>query len=449
MNKLQSKVFISVLLIPVTVFVVALFLVQCGGNESGKEIKIKNEEAGLVYVEQWMKLTREYITSEFISPPEASRIFAYTGLAIYESIIPAYDQNQSYASILNGQLSLPSSSDALGYDFITVMSECVYLVTEEALKRHVSTYDVSIKELRDQQIAQRRLLFEKVIIEKSIEHGQAMGNAFVKWMRTDGYDTTRANVLYQPPSRINNPAGWEPTDFGQVPMEPFWKELRPFVIEDKELCNSGKPIEFSTDSSSAFYKAAYELVEYDKNITSEQMEIILFWADCPGDTPTPAGHWNAIMGQLVSQKNLSLIITARIYAVVGMGISDAFILCWKKKYEINLVRPKTYIQDFIGPDDWEPFVETPPFPEFTAGHAVISGTAAGLLTTLIGDSVGFTDGFHNSIGLMSREFDSFYEAASEAGMSRVYGGIHYRFTIEKSKSQAKCIVEQVVKKLEL
>lgn len=417
----------------------------CILQEKKPTVQIEDELEAKAFIEEWMALCRQHIMEEAVTPPEASRVLAYMGVAGYETLAQAFDDEKGFTDLLSGNPKLPSGPEEV-YDPVSAMAQCYFLVLQEALNRHLATYERRPQSLLKRQLEQREKYFSHDEIERSTEHGKRVAEALIDWMKKDGYSKTRTYAFYQSPTRVGNPAGWETTDFGQVPMEPYWSTHRLFMLEDVEICPVDSPVQFSSAPGSKFYEAVNELVKIDRNITPEQMEIAFFWADCPGDTPTPPGHWSAIIGELSVQKDLSLIMTAKAHALVGIGMADGFITCWKMKYKYNLVRPKTYIHDFIGPADWEPFVETPPFPEYTAGHSTISNTAAGILEGLLGDSVAFTDSFHVAIGLSPRSFNSIREASREASLSRVYGGIHYRFTVEASERQAGCIVERILNK---
>jgi hypothetical protein len=177
------------------------------------------------------------------------------------------------------------------------------------------------------------------------------------------------------------------------------------------------------------------------NLTDEQRAIALFWADTPGQTGTPPGHWISILGQVIGENDLALDVAAEAYAKVGLAEMDAFICCWFVKYEFNLLRPITYIRDLFDPE-WNSPIPTPPFPEYTSGHSTQSAAAAQVLTDRLGD-IPFTDHTHDDLGFPPRSFDSFWEAAEEAAISRLYGGIHYRAAIEKGLDQGRCIGKSV------
>jgi PAP2 superfamily len=174
----------------------------------------------------------------------------------------------------------------------------------------------------------------------------------------------------------------------------------------------------------------------------EQRAIAAFWSDDPGATPTPPGHSISIATQVLRRERASLALAAEVYAKTGMAVADAFIACWFQKYRYNLLRPVTYIQRLIDPA-WVPALVTPPFPEYTSGHSVQSGAAFAILTDLFGDGYAFVDHTHDDRGLAPRSFVSFRDAAKEAAISRLYGGIHFRAAIENGLEQGRCIGEVV------
>lgn len=138
--------------------------------------------------------------------------------------------------------------------------------------------------------------------------------------------------------------------------------------------------------------------------------------------------------------------TARVYAFVAISLADGFIACWDEKYRSNLVRPETFINTHIDPD-WRPVLQTPPFPEHTSGHSVISSAAGEVLTALFGDNFAYTDSVELDYGLPVRSFSSFREAYQEAAMSRLYGGIHYMPAISDGIEQGQKLGRFLVEKL--
>jgi hypothetical protein len=190
------------------------------------------------------------------------------------------------------------------------------------------------------------------------------------------------------------------------------------------------PVPFSPAKGSDFAKIANEVYETSKKLTDDQKNIALFWDDSPnGKYLTVFGHWNSIFLQLLEKKNLSLAETSAAMVKLSLSQYDAAILCWEGKYKYSVMRPVTYINRYID-KTWMPLIETPPHPEYPAAHATLSAAAATALENVFGKNVKFTDRGYEVIGFKSRSYSSIEEAAREAGLSRVYGGIHYRTSVE-------------------
>ena len=226
-------------------------------------------------------------------------------------------------------------------------------------------------------------------------------------------------------------------------------------------CSQFSPVEklrYNPSKQSLFYKNVLEVYNISKKLDSNHREIALYWDDNPNVSVieghltyfihkiSPGGHWVKIAGQACRQKNIPLIKTAQVYALTTIAIYEAFIACWDEKYKTNLIRPVTVINNHIDAD-WKPLIQTPPFPEFTSGHSVTSNAAAAVLTSLLGDNFSFTDETEILFGHKLRKFTSFYAAARESSMSRVYGGIHYPETARISILQGKQIGNYVMQTL--
>jgi hypothetical protein len=328
------------------------------------------------------------------------------------------------------------------------MVEVLYKVSDEMLSRFLSGRDTTLFGLHQQQLAERAALVPEKVFSRSVAYGTLLSDALNEWALNDGYEDNRITP-YKTPSRAGHPELWEPTDINQEPLEPYWPELRPMALDSSNACPQKLKFSYSDEKGSDFYKAAMDVFETDKNLTEDQRNSALFWADCPGETATPPGHWTFIMNFIIAANKLDLATASEMYALTGIGINDAFIQCWHTKYQQNLVRPKTYIREnFPGESDWEPYVITPPFPEYASGHSVVSASASTILTRLLGE-VAFTDSTHVRIGLPPRSYTSFQEAMEEAAKSRVYGGMHYWAAVNDGVEQGKCVASKVLEKIHL
>jgi membrane-associated phospholipid phosphatase len=181
-----------------------------------------------------------------------------------------------------------------------------------------------------------------------------------------------------------------------------------------------------------------------KQLTPEQKTIALYWADNAGESGTPVGHWIAIASQVVSERRLGGEAAARLMVLTAAAQADAFIASWGYKYKYNVVRPRALIRAAID-STWEPLIPTPPFPEYPSGHSTQSAAAAAVLAAVVGDTP-FDDSTSRSIGHAVRRFPSFTAAADEAGLSRVYGGIHFPSGNVAGRALGRCIGEKVVER---
>jgi membrane-associated phospholipid phosphatase len=151
---------------------------------------------------------------------------------------------------------------------------------------------------------------------------------------------------------------------------------------------------------------------------------------------TPGGHWMGICAIAAKQSGADAVKTARAYAMTAITLYDGFISCWDEKYRSSTIRPITVINEHID-FSWMPFLQTPPFPEYTSGHSTITASAAEVLTSLFGDNFAFQDTSDLRYIGMQRHFNSFREAAAEVSVSRVYGGIHYRYSVDIGAEQGR------------
>ena len=274
-----------------------------------------------------------------------------------------------------------------------------------------------------------------------------MARIVFEWSKTDGGHEGYSKNF---PTTYFMPTGvglWTPTfPKFQRPMQPFWGFNRSFITKSAENTQPTAPIPYSEDTASTFYKEAFLVYSTVKNIKLEEKVIAQFWSDDPGQPGTPPGHSISIATQVLKKEGYNLAKSAEVYAKVGIGVSEAFVSCWRWKYVYNYVRPITFIRSHID-STFISLLETPPFPEYTSGHSVQSGTTAKILTEIFGNNYGFTDATHagrSDINGAARTYKSFFDFAAEAAISRLYGGIHYREAIEKGVEQGVKVGTEVI-----
>jgi hypothetical protein len=400
------------------------------------------------YAAHWMDLLYNTVAAQDIPPPRAARIYGYGAITIYECVRYGMPSNYSLSGQLNAMPSMPTISLTDIYDWPSVVAGAMPLVVRGILDTVENITNQRLNNLKATLEQERRNAVGNEIVDRSITYGESVGNKIIEWSRTDGYIATRT-MTYNIPPRTLNPAYWEPTDPAHPsPLEPFWGTLRPFAMPNPRYCDVPPSFPFDSTENSLFYIDALEVKTVRETLTPEQREIAVYWQD-KLRTGTPPGHWVSIMNQVVGIKNLNLASATEMYTLCCIAMSDAFISCWESKFRYNLLRPQTYIRDYIpGGENWNSFLACPVFPTYTSGHSTQSASASYVLTRLFG-AVSFTDTAIASLGFTPRSFTSFDQARDEAVVSRLYGGIHYRFDNELGVTQGIKIGETVFQRVRL
>ncbi len=398
---------------------------------------------------QWVDMLLDQVRFQRVGPPPAARAMAYLGVAMFQSVVAGIPNGRSLEGQLQDFENIPRPDPNLEYDWNTVLNNCAYLVCDEGLARYMGPNTVALNNLVAEINAKLEAqLNNPEVFARSKEYGTLLGRAIVDYMKTDNYDYTREHSEYESPPRTNNPEWYEVTDVDKTPFEPYWGTLRPLGLTRKELCEQRPSIEFSMDPNSEFYKFTAKVYGIDTSFSEYERITTLYWADDPVETFTPPGHWMKIAKQQIKKNNYNLAQTCEVYCYLGMAMHNAGISIWKIKYDVNLLRPKTYINEIMNKPDWEPYLETPPFPEYPSGHSGFSGAASEILTHFFGD-VEFIDSTNMMIGLMPRKFKSFRAAAEEAAWSRMYGGIHFEAGIVDGIKIGNCLGTTLLKKIKL
>lgn len=386
------------------------------------------------------------------SPPVAARTLAYLGLGLHEAIVAGIPQGRSLAGQLVELESLPPAQPDDTLHWPTVANSTLAALTAMLLpnaspdwKARFEALERSMPVLQPQDFDPQQRTPE--VIVRSQTHGRLLAMALMTWARTDGgHDVLgarrqRLDAQFVAPS---GPGAWVPTPprFGR-PALPHWGQNRAF-LPTLDRCRVPGPPAYDGQPGSAFHREAAEVLRVGTRPSEEERRIALYWADDPGKSPTPAGHWSWILTDLLRDRRADLATAAQQYAQLGIAMSDAFIATWKIKYELNLLRPVTYIQLVLDANWVPPTMETPPFPEYPSGHSVVSGAAAELLERYYGRETAIEDRFHNDRGWGPRRFTSVAAAAREAGLSRLYAGIHFRSAIEHGGTLGRCIGAQAL-----
>ncbi|BDW92041.1 hypothetical protein MACH07_08730 [Flagellimonas marinaquae] len=433
--------------------ITALVLVLASCQKKQEPIEISPEE-----FHASVDKVIEVMIHDIFSPPVASRIFAYPNIAAYEIVALKNDSYNSLAGQVTGLESIPKPENEENINY-----EMAALVAHMDLNKRLIFSEERIESFRDSLYTIWTEKNEPVFMA-SKQYGLQVANFIGEWMDKDNYKETRTMPKFSVDSE--DPSRWQPTPPAYMNgIEPHWEKIRPFAIDSAQQFKPIPPPEFSMEKDSDFYKEVMEVYEVRKSMIgkgdkSEEIAIAQFW-DCNPYVSvtrghlmfatkkiTPGAHWIGISKIASRKTNADFAKTVYAYTKTSIAIADAFISCWDEKYRSNLIRPETVINEYID-DSWEPVLQTPPFPEYTSGHSVVSGAAAVALTDIFGDDFAFDDDTEVAYGLPVRSFTSFNQAADEAALSRMYGGIHYRAAIVVGIKQGRDLGKFVVDKLDM
>lgn len=389
----------------------------------------------------WHKLILELVrhTATYM-PPVAARGFAYIGIAAHEALVTGNPGLRSLAGQLTDLTPLPARA-AGEFDEPCVLHAALETAVLELFANTGPTGQRAMQKMTEIMGKTASEGIGAEIVARSVAHGQAVAKHVLAWAANDGgavIENLGFPRDYTPGTR---PQDWVPTSLirlQQAPLLPDWGKNRPFAMPDTLALDAAPPPDYDEAPDSAFYGFVNEVYQTGRNLTDEQKLIARFWSDDAMLTPTPAGHWISIVMQIADRDALPVETITSALAKLGVAQADAFISCWSTKYKYNLLRPVTYIKRHID-KAWEPLLITPPFPEYTSGHSCQSGAASTVLTAIFGEDFAFDDATHEDEGLPVRRFPSFAAAAEEAAVSRMYGGIHYRFGNENGLAQGRAV----------
>lgn len=394
----------------------------------------------------WYDLTLDLVRhTPTYSPPVASRALGYIGVATFEVAASGDEALQSLAGQLNGLTAVPTRTPGEAYDEALVLHSALAAVVTELFKSTGPTGQRALGAVTEKLGNAIAEGLDEATAARSKSYGQVVGTHILAWAATDGGAEIVNLGFSEEPIGTKAAGGWIPTSsvaLQQTPLLPGWGRNRPFAMPDGTSCPLPPPPSYSEDPGSDFYAEAREVYDTGRALTPEQKAIARFWSDDAMLSKTPPGHWIAIALQVLDEQKADQSRRAEVLALLGVGLADAFISCWQSKFEYDLLRPITYIRRIIDPA-WTPLLNTPPFPEYPSGHSTQSAAAAEILTDLFGEDYAFEDRSPTSEGMKARSFPSFRAAAEEAGISRLYGGIHYRAAIERGLEQGKCIARFV------
>ncbi len=365
-------------------------------------------------------------------PIIASRNYLYANIAAYEIIAAGYpDQYQSLAGQVNGLSVVPAApaGQEIDFHFASILAFCKLGEAVTFPEGSMQDYVDSLKKLvKDHGMPGS-------VYKNTVAFADTVGKVILAWSKKDNYAQTRTAPKY---TVIDTPGRWIPTPpmYAQA-LEPHWREIRTMVMDSADMFTPPPPPPFDIkNKNSVYYKEVMAVKNAGDSLTDEQKHIAEFWDDLgtrlnvSGHVMfmtkkfSPPGHWMNIVGIAAQKAKVDYNTTVYAYTKTAIAMFDGFIQCWDEKFRSNTVRPETVINKYVDAE-WKPFLQTPPFPEYTCGHSTVSSSAAEALTSVFGDHFAYTDTSELEFGIKNRSFTSFRQAALENNWARFYGGIHF------------------------
>lgn len=434
----------------ISLVIIICFLCSCSSNEDYKFLINDPETYNAV-----VKNLSDVVVYDIFSPPVASRVYLYPNIAAYQ--ILQKEMPEKYFS-LEGQISgleeIPSPENygkninyklAAIHAFIEVGKELIF--SEDKV---INFQDKLYEKFKKNGLPRKEF-------NASVKYGNLVSEHIMQWASKDMYNQTRTYPKY---TILQGDEFWKPTPPDYMDgIEPHWNKIRTLVLESADQFPANPPKAFDMTPGSPFHKELMEVYDITNKLDDEQLAIASFWDCNPYVTHhrghamfatkkiTPGGHWIGITAIATRVASSTFDEAVNAYTNVSIALFDAFISCWDEKWKTIVVRPETLINKYID-EEWLPALQTPPFPEYTSGHSVISRAAALALTDIYGDDFKFNDTSEVEYGLPARKFNSFIHASDEAAISRLYGGIHYMMAIEQGVSQGQKVGNYVVEKIQ-
>ncbi len=433
-------------------FAAAIFFYSCTDNKPVKQTYFTNAFS----YSKTVKEMNEVVKFVNFAPIVANRIYAYSNIAAYECIAGGYPtEYNSLAGQINGLANVPKPDTAqkIDYEFASLIAFC-------RVCELLTFPEGSMREFTDslKTFAKNEGMPDDMF-NNSVAYADTVGKAIAAWSKKDNYAQTRSATRY---TVIDTPGRWVPTPPAYASaLEPHWNEIRTIVMDSANQFTPPLPIAFNIkNKNSAYYKQVMASKKAVDSLTDEQKHIAEFWDDLGGKLNvvghisfvtkkfSPPGHWMNIVGIAAQKSKANFRKTVAAYTLTSIAMFDAFIQCWDEKFRSNMPRPETVINKYID-QDWRPYLQTPPFPEYTCGHSTVSAASAEALTKMFGDNFNYTDTSELEFGIPNRSFTSFRQAADENNWARFYGGIHFHPSCLVSTEYGKKVGSFIIEKLKL
>jgi hypothetical protein len=395
---------------------------------------------------KWMNMQLRVIrTTAGMPPPTNSRFFAYSGVALYESVVPGMPAYQSLSGQLTAMPAMPQTVPGFAYHWAASANTALASMTKQFFPTTSSANKASMDSLENALNDIYKTEVDAETFDRSAAFGKSVAQLIFDWSKTDG--ANHASDAYTLPV---GPGLWVPTyPNNPAASTPYWGKDRLFVTGSLNNSQPTLPPSYSTDPQSAYYKNMEEVYTVSQNLTADQKATGLYYRDNPGYVS--GGHYLSIFYQLLQKEQPALDFSAMAFAKSGIVIADALIGCFQWKYKdvnggpvTNTERPVTFIRNVMGKDWNTLFGNTPPHPDFPSGHSSTAGAAEVVFTHLFGENYAFTNHTYDYLNMPPQSYTSFSDMAQQIGLSRLYAGIHTRYACDVARIMGNKIAQNIL-----
>ncbi|HEX6170453.1 MAG TPA: vanadium-dependent haloperoxidase, partial [Chitinophagaceae bacterium] len=348
---------------------------------------------------------------------------------------------QSLAGQLTNLPEMPSTEPGKAYHWAASANAALAEMNRRLFPATADANKTAMTNLENSFTATYATEVDAATLQRSIAFGKEVATRVFTWASTDG--SANVNPPYIPPSGLGL---WVPTSPTPA-VNPYANQRRLLVPGSADGTTLVPPPSFSTVPGSPFYnmvKEVYDASATPTTLTTDQKAMADYFKDVPGYTP--GGTYVALMSQALDITKPTLDLAALTYVKVGLAMHDAGIVLFTNKYQFNLIRPVTYIRAYIDPN-WSTYIPTPNHPEFPSGHSTTGGGVLTMMSNMFGEDFHITLHTYDYLNYPARSYTSFTQLSNEISDSRLYGGLHYRATLDKSTVQGKKVAQNILNKV--
>lgn len=364
------------------------------------------------------------------------RCQAYCGIALYEAVVNGMPAYQSLSGQLTDFPAMPSTEPGKAYHWGACANAALAEMNRKLFPATADANKTAMNELENNWQTVFAGETNAATLQRSVAFGKEVATRVFNWAATDGF--TNVNPPYVPPA---GPGLWIPTA-ATPPVGPYFYQRRKIVPGVANGTELDPPPVFSATPGSPFYNMAKEVYDASLSLTDDKKALVDYFKDIPGYTP--GGTYVALMTQALDNTKPSLDKAALTYVKVGLAQHDASIVLFTNKYQYNLIRPVTYIKAYIDPN-YSTYIPTPNHPEFPSGHSTTGGAVLTMMSKIFGKDFHITLHTYDYLNYPPRSYTSFKQMLKEISDSRLYGGLHYRPTLDKSEAQGRRVAHNILR----